>query len=126
MEKSYLITLREDELEQLIIRCVRQAINGVLLELQPKNRDKIGGMDLAREVTGLSKATIYGLTSRREIPHRKLGKRLYFEESELVDWINSFRRKTVTELDQEAEQYLQIRLQRHSPKNNRETTLRNR
>lgn len=46
----------------------------------------------------LSVPTIYGMVSRREIPFSKLGKRLYFSESELSDWIQSGRKSTRSEM----------------------------
>jgi excisionase family DNA binding protein len=41
----------------------------------------------AAEFLSVSKQTIYGLTSRNEIPFHKKGKKLYFIEQELIDWI---------------------------------------
>ena len=52
----------------------------------------------------LSTQTVYGKVSRNEIPVNKQGKRLYFYRSELVDWIKSGRKKTVSEIQQEAVQ----------------------
>ena len=46
----------------------------------------------------LSLSTIYGLVSRREIPHQKRGKRLYFLKSEIDTWLAQGRRKTVEEI----------------------------
>ena len=39
------------------------------------------------EFTGFAKSTIYKMTSRREIPHRKRGKKLFFIPSEIWNWI---------------------------------------
>ena len=38
-------------------------------------------------ILGLSRGTIYNKTSRREIPFRKRGKRLYFIPDEILNWI---------------------------------------
>lgn len=38
-----------------------------------------------------SKKTIYTLTSKNLIPHYKRGKKLYFYEDELIDWIQKGR-----------------------------------
>lgn len=46
----------------------------------------------------LTVPTIYGYVSRREIPFSKLGKRLYFSEADLMDWIQTGRKKTRSEL----------------------------
>ncbi len=119
MEKTYLISMKEEELEQLILRCVRQVMREQLPDLQLAQRPRLGGIELAQEITRLSKATIYGLCMRREIPHKKRGNRLYFEESELINWINGFQQKTATQIDREAEQYIQSRLERMAQRKRR-------
>jgi len=59
---------------------------------------ELGGIELAMEITGLAKATIYTRVSSRTIPHRKRGKKLYFSRRELTDWIEAGRRKTRAEI----------------------------
>lgn len=66
--------------------------------MNDKPTDEIGGLDLAMEITGLARRTIYKLTHRREIPHRRVGGRLYFRRSELEQWIDAGRRRTVAEV----------------------------
>lgn len=46
----------------------------------------------------LSIQTIYGLVHKREVPHSKKGNRLYFKKSELQQWMQEGRRKTITEI----------------------------
>ena len=58
-------------------------------------------VDEAAACTGLAKQTIYGLTSRREIPHFKRGKGIRFRRSELEQWMLENRRKTVAEISNE-------------------------
>lgn len=55
---------------------------------------------------GLSKATIYGLTHERSIPHFKTGKRFYFKKSDIVNWITSTKITTKQELNERADNYL--------------------
>jgi excisionase family DNA binding protein len=66
--------------------------------MNDKPADEIGGLDLAVGITGLARRTIYKLTHRREIPHRRVGGRLYFRRSELEQWIDAGRRRTVAEV----------------------------
>jgi excisionase family DNA binding protein len=97
---------------QLSIPEVRQLLREELetyfakAPLQPHQDTKvspdIGGMDLAVEVTGLKKPTLYALVARREIPHMKRGKRLYFKRAELLEWIQEGRKKTAKEIEAEA------------------------
>jgi len=60
----------------------------------------------AAKFLNLSTPTIYGKVSRNEIPVNKQGKRLYFYKSELAEWIKSGRKKTVSEIAQEVDEYL--------------------
>nr|GFA21257.1 hypothetical protein [Tanacetum cinerariifolium] len=53
---------------------------------------EVGGLELAQEVTRLSKARIYALVSAREIPHRKRGNKLHFNRTELLAWVNAGKR----------------------------------
>ena len=58
------------------------------------------------EFLGIAKSTGYQRISRAEIPHFKKGRRLYFRKSELVEYIESGRRKTRKELEEAAKEYL--------------------
>ena len=69
--------------------------------MSDKPADEIGGLDLAVEITGLARRTIYKRTHRREIPHRRVGGRLYFRRSELEQWIDAGRRQTAVEAAKE-------------------------
>ena len=53
-----------------------------------------------------AKATIYGWVSGRNIPHHKSGKNLRFLKSEIDNWLLGGKRKSETELEAEAQQYL--------------------
>lgn len=48
---------------------------------------EVGGIELAQEITRLSKARIYALVSQRGICHSKRGNKLYFNRAELLDWV---------------------------------------
>lgn len=53
-----------------------------------------------------AKATIYGKVHLREIPHKKMGKRLAFLKSDIDTWLNSKGRKTIAETETAASEYL--------------------
>ena len=85
-----------------------------LLQPQPNQTaapadDKWFDIDELREyVPGkLAKATIYGLVHRREIPHKKVGKRLAFLKSEIDAWLNGQARKTAAETQAEAKTFIE-------------------
>jgi excisionase family DNA binding protein len=73
-----------------------------LLENKSNNPNTVSNKPLsiqeAAKFLKLSVPTIYGMVSRREIPFSKLGKRLYFSESELTEWIHTGRKSTRAEL----------------------------
>lgn len=72
---------------------------------QPES-DEIGGIEMAEQITGLAKPTIYGLVAQSKIPAMKRGKKLYFSKHELLNWIKQGKRKTTFEIEAEAESYL--------------------
>lgn len=64
------------------------------------------GIDEACNLIGKAKPTIYALVRKRLIPCYKNGKKLYFFEEELLAWIESGRKKTVQEIDQQAKEFV--------------------
>jgi excisionase family DNA binding protein len=56
----------------------------------------------AGEFLNLSVPTLYGYVQRAEIPVSKKGKRLYFSKSELLEWVQEGRKKTVSEIEADA------------------------
>lgn len=66
--------------------------------MNDKPADEVGGLELAVKVTGLARRTIYKRTHRREIPHKRVGGRLYFRRSELEAWIEAGRRPMASEV----------------------------
>jgi len=68
--------------------------------------DQLLTIQQVAEFLSLSVPTIYGLVSKSEIPCMKKGKRLYFSKDEITNWIKSGRKKTLAEIDIEADAYL--------------------
>lgn len=86
-----------------ISKAVRNELRTYFEQQEEKEReDEIGGIELAIELTGLAKPTIYGLVSERKIPHSKRGKKLYFSRKELKEWLTNGKRKTQDEIADEA------------------------
>lgn len=69
--------------------------NQQLVDSKPLNVNE------AAKYLGMSKSSLYSLTSKREIPHMKRGKRLYFDQQELYNWLKGHRKKTATEIRKE-------------------------
>jgi len=60
---------------------------------------ELGGIELAQQVTRLSKPRLYALVSARGIPHSKRGNKLYFNRAELLAWVAAGRRGEATAVD---------------------------
>ena len=56
----------------------------------------------ACRIIGKAKPTVYTLVRKRLIPCYKNGKKLYFFEDELLEWISKGRKKTLQEIESEA------------------------
>jgi excisionase family DNA binding protein len=51
---------------------------------------------------GLKKGSVYNMTHLNQIPFYKRGGRIYFDLKEIDEWIRSDRRKTIKQLQEEA------------------------
>ncbi|KIA96013.1 excisionase [Flavobacterium sp. JRM] len=60
------------------------------------------GVEEASRLIGKAKPTIYTLVRQRKIPCYKYGKKLYFFEEELLEWISRGKKKTIQEIESEA------------------------
>ena len=63
----------------------------------------------AADFLNLSVPTIYSKVSKGELPVMKRGKRLHFSSTELMQYIKDGRKLTNSEIETEAENYLQKR-----------------
>lgn len=57
-------------------------------------------IDEACGIIKKAKPTLYTLVRKRQIPHYKNGKKLYFYEEELLEWIAKGKRKTIQEIEE--------------------------
>ena len=97
-----------DQLPQAVSQLHEKLSNIEQLLLQANHHlpetDELLTITQAAKFLNLSVPTIYGKVSRKDIPVNKQGKRLYFYKSELADWVKAGRKKTISEIRQEAEQ----------------------
>lgn len=66
-------------------------------------------LNQAADFLSLKPPTLYGLVHNQRIPVCKQGKRLYFSQKELIDWIKAGRKKTTAQISLEAEAYLKTK-----------------
>ena len=83
--------------------------NGNQIEKASALQSKILNVSQTAEYLFMAIPTLYGYTSKREIPHYKMGKRIYFKKAELDEWITKSRVKTKEEIEKEAGDYLSKR-----------------
>lgn len=76
---------------------VRKLISESQTNTKTSNKVPIG-IDEVCILTGKVKSTIYSLVYKRSIPCYKKGKKLYFYEDEILEWINSGKRLSNSEL----------------------------
>jgi excisionase family DNA binding protein len=72
---------------------------------QPETEELFTVQDAAKFLS-LSVATIYTLISKQELPVMKRSKRCYFSKIELINYLKQGRKKTLAEISNETENYL--------------------
>ena len=106
-----------EQLPQAVSRLQEQLNNIEQLLLQgtalAADTDELLTISQAAKFLNLSIPTIYCKVSRKEVPVNKQGKRLYFYKSELADWIRTGRKKTIAEINLEAEQTIILPKRNH-------------
>lgn len=75
-------------------------------EVLINNDDKVLSVMEVSKLLGLAKATIYSKVSRRELPHMKRGKILYFSEKEINEYIKGGKVLSNTEIDEISRNYI--------------------
>jgi excisionase family DNA binding protein len=74
--------------------------------LQP---EKLLTIQEAAEFLNLTVPTIYSKVSKGELPVMKRGKKLHFSSVELMQYLKAGRKKSYSEIDSEAENYLKMK-----------------
>ena len=69
--------------------------------VSPQKRVPIG-IEEACRIIGKAKPTVYTLVRKRVLPCYKNGKKLYFFEDELLEWITNGKKKTLQEIEKDA------------------------
>ena len=60
----------------------------------------------AAQFLNLTVPTLYSKVSKRELPVMKRGKRLYFSKTDLIDYIKEGRKKSNSEIEKQAQDYI--------------------
>ena len=107
-EKTVLISFSIEDLQTMIIDCFNSCLkyNPIKPTDSPETGDQLLTLKDAAKFINLSPNTVYGLVHNSLIPVSKRGKKLYFSKQELLAWIQSGRKKTIEEIEAEAENFI--------------------
>ena len=109
MEQVTLITISPDELRKIITDAVQEVLDNYRMsnhQSQSEFPNHSVNLETLCKMYNWKKPTVYGWVHDSLIPNCKVGKSLYFNIAEIEKWIASGRRKTITEIEQEASNYL--------------------
>ena len=107
MNELFLSPIKLNDLEILIQNSVKKALNeSTQTTTGQPDTEQLLNVKEAAAFLNLTPYTLYGMVSRGEIPVNKKGKKLMFLRSELIGWVKSGRKKTSSEIEAEAVNYL--------------------
>ena len=101
-------TLTKDDLETVIIDCLK-AFHRYGDAAQPRTmptHSRVMSLPELIAYTGISKSTIYKLTSAGDLPHSKKSKRLFFERDLIDKWLMSQPANTRSDTEKAVSQFL--------------------
>jgi excisionase family DNA binding protein len=96
MNNNNIIIIEKNDLENLIQDVVKNALDKSNSEQSIQN--PFLDISEAADFLKMAKQTLYGLTSTRQIPFIKKGKKVYFNKSEIIAWLNEGKMKTHCEI----------------------------
>lgn len=107
-----------DQLPEMVSKILEKVelLEELLLEqtINKNDQEEMLNIKDAAVFLGLSVPTLYSKVSRKEIPYHKPGKRLYFQKSELLDWIKSTVIKAGITMNLHADKFFLPKSPRHA------------
>ena len=96
------------KLEPIFKRWIKEAQTELQpVKVEPTNQpEQLLTVQEAAQFLNLTVPTIYSKVSKGELPVMKRSKRLYFSSTELMDYLKEGRKKSTSEIEQDAEAYL--------------------
>ena len=105
MEAVSITQISANEFEMLIERTISRILNYKKQPLQPES-DQLMTVQQAGDFLCLSVPTVYAYVHRSEIPFMKKAKRLYFQKSDLMKWLQESKRMSLSDIDRSTDDYL--------------------
>lgn len=100
IDPETLISSISDRVTENILKAVK------IKESSIEDSEELLTVQETAQFLNLAVATIYSKVSRGELPVMKQGKRLYFSSTELMQYLKEGRKKTYTEMEASAKDYL--------------------
>ena len=99
--KDKIIVATQEELVSLIEETVRKVLSEKKqgAEQTSGNTSLLLSLKEAAVFLKLAPQTIYGFTSKRVIPFLKRGKKLYFKRTDLEQWLETGKKKSISEIN---------------------------
>jgi excisionase family DNA binding protein len=99
----------DDFISDVANEVVKKINLNVTQQLQPTETDELLTVQDTAKFLSLSVPTVYTLISKGELPVMKRSKRCYFSKVELINYLKQGRKKTVREIEADADTYLKKR-----------------
>ena len=106
-----IIVIKQNKLENLIQITIDKAFSEYGKNNPQQDMDKFLTIQEAMMFLNLARQTLYGFTSKNEIPFIKRGKKLYFRKSDLENWLLEGKRKSKSEILKDLEKFMITDLQ---------------
>lgn len=105
MQAVTITQITPPELETIIENALKKFLQSQKSHSQQNEEELLTVQDAANFLS-LSVPTIYGLISKGELPVMKRSKRCYFSKIELINYLKEGRKKTVSETEIEAKNFI--------------------
>ena len=86
-DQNLLYSTSKKELTEIIKNAISESIQNHLPDQNQKKYSEYLTIEEVSEYLHLALPTIYGFTSKKEIPFIKKGKKLYFKKLDLDNWL---------------------------------------
>lgn len=103
MENTVFTSFTQGEFKALLTESIKEVLKEVLPQMD--SAPDVLTINEAAKLLRYKITTLYEKTSKRIIPHFKKGNKLYFNKTDLLNWVSLGKRKTQVEIEGEASTY---------------------
>ncbi len=91
---------------------LKSIVLGMQPPVTPEQKEPVEdilSIDEAAKFLGIAKQTAYIWSSKKLLPSMKVGKKLYFSRTDLMEFLKSHRRKTISEIQKDSKTFKQVK-----------------